>query len=80
MSMFGAWVATLAFFFVVFLIGKYLQIKERQDRLTRRASEAIRNDMVQSAMAGAGAAGSWESSTFGTRYGRLTQYERQSKF
>jgi hypothetical protein len=37
----------LAFFFVVFLIGKYLQFKERQDKLTRKVEEALDRDMIR---------------------------------
>jgi fatty acid desaturase len=73
MSIIGSWIATLAFLFVLFLVGLYLQHKEKQDKLTRRASEAIRHEMT------AAAASVGAPPVFGTLYGNLTQHERRTR-
>jgi H+/gluconate symporter-like permease len=69
MSIYGSWVATFAFLFVVFLIGLFLQKKERADRLNRKAEESIRREMMRKAMPE-------EPSRFGTKFGSTTQYEK----
>ena len=69
MSIFGSWVVTLAFFFVLFLVGKYLQTRERSNKLTRKAEAALRAEMRPQ---------SWEpGSMYGTIFGSPTQYERR---
>jgi hypothetical protein len=65
MSIFGSWVITLAFFFMLFLAGKYLQTHERGRRLTKRAEDAIRRGHLS------------DEPSLGTRYGNPTQYERR---
>ena len=57
MNIFGSWVVTLAFFFVLFLAGKYLQIRERERRLTKKAEDAIRRGHLS------------DEPSLGTRYG-----------
>jgi hypothetical protein len=42
MSIFASWIVTLGFFFVLFLVGKLLQYKERREKITKRATDAIR--------------------------------------
>jgi hypothetical protein len=82
MSIFTSWIITVGVFAGVFGVGKFLQYRERQQRLTRRMTAAIREDMARGAAAGAGIASPvsyWETSTFGTRYGEVTNYERQSR-
>ena len=72
MSIFGSWIATLVFFFVVFLVGILLQYKEKRERLTKRAQEALRREFATGTAVGASGA-----STYGTVYGSPTQYERR---
>jgi hypothetical protein len=67
MSIFGSWVVTVAFCFIVFLVGKALQVKERRDRLTRRAMESLKRREPA------------EPATYGTIFGGPTQYDRRSK-
>lgn len=69
MSMFGSWVATLAFCFVAFLVGRLLQVKERRDRLTKRAMESLKRRDSSSS----------EPPVYGTIFGGATQYERRAK-
>lgn len=61
------WVATLAFFFGMFLVGKFLQMREISQRLTKRAEDAVRNQ-VHTPPPGY---------MFGTLYGGPTKYERR---
>ncbi len=76
MSIFASWVATLAFFGAVFGFGRFLQIRERQNKVNKKVTEAIYQSLSHGAAAGAGTATSWEASTaFGTRYGKPTEYE-----
>jgi hypothetical protein len=79
MSIFASWLVTVGFLFGVFLVGKYLQNKERSERMTDKATQAIRKDMMHDAVVAAAGRASWESTTLGTRYGRPTEYERRSK-
>ena len=65
MSVFGSWVVTLGFLFVVFLAGKVLQYKEKRDRITKRAQEAITRENFVTVP------------NLGTLYGGPTQYERR---
>jgi hypothetical protein len=74
LSVFGSWVITLAFFFVLFLVGKLFQYRERQEKITKKSNEAIRADL-RSDLDFYGKR--WDSSTLGTIYGRPTQYERR---
>jgi hypothetical protein len=69
MSILGSWIVTIAFFFVVFLVGKLLQVKERRERLMSRATESLRR--LEHAPE--------EPSVYGTRFGGPTQYERRSR-
>jgi hypothetical protein len=72
-SILGSWIITLAFFFALFLIGKLIQYRERQERITKKATDAIRRGNTDIDFY----AKRWESSTLGTIYGRPTQYERR---
>ncbi|HEV2402496.1 MAG TPA: hypothetical protein VGS27_36540 [Candidatus Sulfotelmatobacter sp.] len=82
-TVFGSWVVTLGFFFGVFLFGKYLQHRERQEKITKKLNDALRRDFVQSAMQGrsvfygAGYTVDPTVSTLGTRYGEPITYERR---
>jgi hypothetical protein len=79
MSIFASWIVTIAFFFVAFLIGKLLQYKERQEKITRRATEAIRQDIMNQSMHSYyRAKADREPYVFGTIYGNPTQYEKHT--
>ena len=67
MSIFGSWIVTLAFFFVVFLIGKYLQSREKTNRLTNKVEDALRKEVHPTSLEPA----------LGTIFGGPTQYERR---
>ena len=78
-SIFGAWAITLGFFCAVFVVGLYIQHREKQDRINRKVSDAIHQDLVREAMLkamGASKAATENPSIFGTLYGRATDYER----
>ena len=64
-SVFGSWVVTLAFFFVIFLVGKYLQNRERSQKLTKKVEDALRREVRA------------DGAQYGTRYGNPTEYERR---
>jgi hypothetical protein len=73
MSILGSWVVTLAFFFVVFLVGKYLQYREKQERITSRANDAIRRQFTEEVIR---RTAEGRAPILGTLYGDTTAYEK----
>ncbi len=68
MNLISSWIATLAFLFCLFLVGKYLQRRERSERMITRAEHAIRNESHPPQV---------NSLMYGTLYGGPTQFERR---
>jgi hypothetical protein len=68
MNLMSSWVVTLAFLFCFFLIGKYLQRRERSERMIKRAEQAMRAEAHPPQV---------NSLAYGTIYGGPTQFERR---
>jgi hypothetical protein len=78
MSVLMSWVVTMVVFAGIFVIGVLLQRYEKRQRITRKAAEAIHQEMARAAYAGGVGHIGWEGSTvLGTLYGRPTEYERR---
>jgi hypothetical protein len=78
MSIFASWVATLGFFFVAFLIGKFLQYREKSERLTRKMEDVLRQEVHPHPMATV-VVPSQESLILGTIFGGPTRYEKEHR-